>query len=161
MSNFVKHHTMIVWQTLTDIIYAIEGHTTIAIYKNTFHRGHNSKWPPRSPQVTFKMGPLKWLFVSRIAVQNFILLPWNAPLSCYPAACCTRGFVVQATGPEVVSPSVFYGHNVIEVRCVGSGRASSTIRYYRKGHFCNQLFPPFNDTECVHDREPEPSRVAN
>ena len=56
----------------TDIIYGIEGHTTTAIYKNTFHRGHHSEWPPRSPQ-----GPdIKMtLLVTRIAVQDVMLLP--------------------------------------------------------------------------------------
>ena len=72
-----------------------------------------------------------------------------------------RGFVGQAAGPEVAPSSVFFGHHFIEVRCVGSGIASSTSRYYHKGHFCNQFFPKFNDTECVYDREPERSRVAS
>ena len=62
-----------------------------------------------------------------------------------------RGFVGQAAGLEVAPPSVFYGHNLIEVRCVGSGMASSARRYSRKGHghLCDQFFTKFNDTECV------------
>ena len=79
-----------------------------------------------------------------------------------------RGFVVQAlrhssgqaAGPELAPPIVFYGHSCIAVRCVGSGMAYSASLYYHKGHFCDQLFTQFNDTECVYDREPERSRVA-
>ena len=48
---------------------------------------------------------------------------------------------------DVAPPSVFYGHNVIELRCVGM--ASSATRYYRKGQFCDQFFTKLNDTEFV------------
>ena len=59
---------------------------------------------------------------------------------------------------EVVPPSLFYGHNCIEIR---NGLFGEPLLYYRKGHFCNQFFTKFNDTECiVYDREPERSRVA-
>ena len=37
--------------------------------------------------------------------------------------------------------------------------ASSASRYYCSGHFCDQFFTKFNDTECVYDREPERSQV--
>ena len=54
---------------------------------------------------------------------------------------------------EVAPRSVFYGHNFIEerepIRCGGSGIATSANRHYRKGHFCDQFFTKFNDTECV------------
>ena len=43
----------------------------------------------------------------------------------------------------------------------GVGMSSSASRYYSKGHFCNQFFTKFNDTECVYDREPERIRVAS
>ena len=46
-----------------------------------------------------------------------------------------------------IGTSVFYGHNFIKVRCVGM--ASSATRYYCKGHFCDQFFTKFNDTESV------------
>ena len=36
----------------------------------------------------------------------------------------------------------------------------SASRYYRKGHFCDQFFAKFTDTECAYDREPERSRIA-
>ena len=35
----------------------IEGNTVTAMARNTFQREQHSKWLPRSPQVTFKMGP--------------------------------------------------------------------------------------------------------
>ena len=60
-----------------------------------------------------------------------------------------RGFVSQAVGLEEAPPSVFYGHHFIEVRCFGSGKASSTGRYHPKGHFCEQFVTKFNDTECM------------
>ena len=69
--------------------------------------------------------------------------------------------VDQAAGLELAPPSVFYGQNFIEVCRVGSGIASSASRYYRNGHFCDQFFINFNDTECVYDREPERSRVSS
>ena len=62
---------------------------------------------------------------------------------------------------EVAPPSMLYGHHFIKVRCVGSGMASWARPYYRKGHFCDQFFTKFNDTEYVYDREPERSRVAS
>ena len=37
------------------------------------------------------------------------------------------------------------------LRCVGS-------RYYRKENLCDQFFTKSNDTEWVHNREPERSR---
>ena len=64
-----------------------------------------------------------------------------------------RGFVGQAARPEVAPPSMFYGHNFIEVRRVGSGMASSASRYYRKGHFCDQFFAKFNHAECAYDSQ--------
>ena len=51
-----------------------------------------------------------------------------------------RGCVGQPTGPEVAPPSVFNGRNCIEVCSVGRGISSAAIRYYCKGHFCNQFF---------------------
>ena len=47
------------------------------------------------------------------------------------------------------------------LRCVGSGIASSGSHCYRKGHFCDQFFTKFHDTDCVYDREPERSRVTS
>ena len=44
------------------------------------------------------------------------------------------GFGGKAAGPEIAPPCVFYGHDCIEVRCIGSGMASSASRYCRKGH---------------------------
>ena len=35
------------------------------------------------------------------------------------------------------------------LRSAGSGTAYSSSRYYRKGHFCDQFFTQFNDTESV------------
>ena len=52
----------------------IEGNTVTAMDRNTFQRGQPSKWPPRSPQMTFKMGPdLKMIvLVNIIIAQNVI-----------------------------------------------------------------------------------------
>ena len=47
----------------------------------------------------------------------------------------------------------------IDVRCVGM--VTSASRYCHKGHFCDQFFTKFNDTEFVYDREPERRRVAS
>ena len=58
-------------------------------------------------------------------------------------------------------PSVFNGRNCIEVCSVGSGISSAAIRYYCKGHFCDQFFTKFDDTEYVYARKPERSRVAS
>ena len=60
---------------------------------------------------------------------------------------------------EVAPPSMFYGHNYIELYCVGM--ASSASRCYRKGQFCDQQFTKFNDTECLYDREPERGPVTS
>ena len=45
--------------------------------------------------------------------------------------------------------------------CVGSGMGSSARCYYRKGNICDQFFTQFNDTEWVHNRQPERSRVTS
>ena len=55
-----------------------------------------------------------------------------------------RRLCCQVAGPDVAPPSVFYGHHYIEVRCVGSGMASSESRYYRKGDFCDQFSSVMN-----------------
>ena len=39
--------------------------------------------------------------------------------------------------------------------CVGTGTASLASRYCRKGNVCDQFFTKFNDTEWVHNSEPE------
>ena len=61
-------------------MHVIEGNTVTAMDKNTSQRGQYSKWLPRSPHMTFKMGPdLKMIvLVYRIIVQNSMLLPQNA-----------------------------------------------------------------------------------
>ena len=61
-------------------MHVIEGNTVIAMDINTFQGGQPSTWPPRSQQVTFKMGPdLKMIvLVNIIIVQNVMLLPQNA-----------------------------------------------------------------------------------
>ena len=86
---------------------------------------------------------------------------WLHKASSSPTNLPQQGSVGQAAGLELAPPSVFYGHHFIEVCHVGSGMASSASRYYRKGHFCDQFFINFNDTECVYDREPERSRVSS
>ena len=58
-------------------------------------------------------------------------------------------------------PSVFNGRNFIEVCSVGSGISSAASRYYCRGHFCDQFFTKFDDTEYVeyvNDRDPERSQ---
>ena len=47
-------------------------------------------------------------------------------------------------------PSVFNGRNCIEVCSVGSGISSAASRYYCMGHFCDQFFTKFDDTEYVY-----------
>ena len=47
-------------------------------------------------------------------------------------------------------PSVFNGRNGIDVCPVGSGISSTAIRYYCKGHFRDQFFTKFDDTEYVY-----------
>ena len=57
----------------------------------------------------------------------------------------------QPAGPEVAPPRVFNGRNCIEVCSVGSEISSAASSYYCKGHFCDQFFTKFDDTEylCV------------
>ena len=56
----------------------------------------------------------------------------------------------QPEGPEVAPPSVFNGRNCIEVCSVRSGISSAASRYYCKGHFCDQFFTKFDETEYVY-----------
>ena len=62
-----------------------------------------------------------------------------------------RSCVGQPEGPEVAPPSVFNGRNCIEVCAVGSG-ISSAASCYCKGHYCDQFFTKFDDTEYVYQR---------
>ena len=109
--------------------------TNIAVMKD-------SHWP------TWMVGPEFLFSINKCYFCGFFCARWlhNA---CFivQLALHQRGFVGQAAGPEVAPPIVFYGHNVIQVRCVGSAMASSASRYYRKGHFCDQ-FQFF--TVCAH-----------
>ena len=69
--------------------------------KNTFQRGQHSKWPPRSPHVTFKMGTdiKMFVLVNIITVQNVMRLPYNAQFSRqYDLLCCTIYFVAFVKG---------------------------------------------------------------
>ena len=56
----------------------------------------------------------------------------------------------RPAGPEVAPPSMFNGCNCIEVCNVVSGISSAASRYYCKGHFCDQFFTKFDDTEYVY-----------
>ena len=59
-----------------------------------------------------------------------------------------------------------WGHSPKQVHseqfsCVGNGTASSVSRYYRKGNVCDHFFATYNDTEWVHNREPQRSQITS
>ena len=60
-----------------------------------------------------------WWFFARCSSTNRVLAQVTLP---------RRGCVVQAAESEMAPPSVLYGHNCIDVRCVVSGMAPSANR---------------------------------
>ena len=96
------------------------------------HRWSGQTFYSRSINVVF------WRFFARSGSIKRVLTQLTLP---------QRSCVGQPEGPEVAPPTVFNGRNCIEVCSVGSGISSAAIRYYCKGHFCDQFFTKFDDTE--------------